>query len=121
MSVADPAHRALYARLEEVLGVEPAATLMIHLPPEPASRLATASDLADLGARIDQLFEQIDQRFEQIDRRLDKFDDRFEKRDDRFHAMHETLRDQMRFYSAISVGTMTALTGIFAVVVSIIV
>ncbi len=33
--------------------------------------------------------------------------------------MHETLRDQMRFYTATSVGSMTALTGILVVVVAI--
>ncbi len=43
----------LYARLEEVLGTEPAGILMNHIPAE--SDLATRTDVTDLGVRFDGL------------------------------------------------------------------
>jgi chaperonin cofactor prefoldin len=141
MSLVDPAHEALYARLEEVLGADHAATLMTHLPPTPAGRLATFDDIGVLSRsvddrfawvdqrfdRVDQRFERVDERFERVDERFDRMDERFDrlekrfdKMDDRFHDLQGAIRDQMRFYSGTTVAAMTALTAMFSFVVVLI-
>ena len=127
MSLVDPAQRALYARLEEVLGADHAATLMTHIPQTPASRLATAEDLAVLSRSVDarftwvdERFDRIDQRFDRIDGRFDRMEQRFEKMDDRFHDLHGAMREQMRFYTGTTVAAMTALTAMFTFAVTII-
>jgi hypothetical protein len=131
MSLVDPAQRALYARLEEVLGAEHAATLMTHLPP---ARLATADDLAGLSrgvderfarvderfAWIDERFDKVDGRFDRMDQRFDRMEQRFDKMDDRFHDLHGAMREQMRFYTGTTVAAMTALTAMFTFAVTII-
>ncbi len=100
---------------------------MTRLPPEPASRLATRTDIDTLSERIDTLseridvrFEAIDQRFDRMDQRFDRMDQRFERLDDRLHDLQDAMRDQMRFYTGTTVWAMTALTGMFAVVVALI-
>ena len=116
---------ALYARLEEVLGSEHAATLMTHMPSE--TDLATKADLAASTERTDTQFAAIDARFEQIDARFDAVDARFEQVDARFDRLeahmvrfdakldgfHEALRDQSRTYML----TMTGVMASFAAVV----
>ena len=141
MSLVDPAHEALYARLEEVLGADHAATLMTHLPPSPAGRLATFDDVGVLSrsvdgrfAWVDERFDKVDERFDKVDERFDKVDERFDrleerfdrlenrfdKIDDRFHDLQGAIRDQMRFYSGTTVAAMTALTAMFTFAVTII-
>ena len=95
MPASEPARHALYARLEEVLGPEHAETLMTHLPAQPSLQLATRSDIDRLEGRIEQLAAEV-------------------------REMHGVMRDQLRTYTLTTVGSMTALTGVFAVVVSII-
>ena len=74
--VADERSRAeLQRKLDEVLGPEPAATLMAALPSE---RVATKADLDALEERMNLLFEQVDLRFE-------LFENRF------FAALHEAI------------------------------
>ena len=107
MATPNPATRALYTRLREVLGDEHAETLMTYLPAQPGPELATRSDIAELDARLDQRFEKLDQRFE-------KLDQRFEKLDERIHQLHFALNNQLKNYSVIMVAGMTALTGIYA-------
>ncbi|MEN8234422.1 MAG: hypothetical protein ABFR89_05810 [Actinomycetota bacterium] len=125
---------AMYARLEEVLGPKHAETLMTYLPPEPGAEMATKADVAVLEHRfdrleelldrrfeqIDQRFEQIDQRFEQIDGRLDRMDRRFETMDDRMYGLQDVIRDQLRTYTVTMVGGMTALTAIYAALLTFI-
>ncbi len=134
MSLVDPAHEALYARLEEVLGADHAATLMTHLPPTPAGRLATFDDIGVLSRSVDDRFAWVDQRFDRVDERFDRMDERFDrmderfdrlekrfdKMDDRFHDLQGAIRDQMRFYSGTTVAAMTALTAMFSFVVVLI-
>jgi len=45
MSASNPETRALYTRLQEVLGDRHAETLMTYLPVEPGNQLATKSDM----------------------------------------------------------------------------
>jgi hypothetical protein len=120
LSLVDPAQRALYARLEEVLGADHAATLMTHLPPAPAARLATADDLAGLSRSVDARFAWVDERFDKIDERFDRLEHRFDKMDDRFHDLQGAMREQMRFYTGTTVAAMTALTAMFTFAVTII-
>jgi len=120
----------LYARLEEVLGPEPAGILMQHLPPE--SKVATSSDVAALSSQIDAVstrIDGIDTRIDSIDTRIDSievridsievrmegFEIRMERRmdrfDDRLDDFHAALREQTRHFILASTGTMVALTG----------
>jgi hypothetical protein len=59
MTIDERSRHELFTRLEEVLGPEPAATLMSHLPPVGWADVATKRDLDQLeqrlGARIDGL------------------------------------------------------------------
>lgn len=48
MSVDERSRHQLFQRLQEVLGAEEAATLMEHLPPGGAGRVATRDDLDSL-------------------------------------------------------------------------
>jgi hypothetical protein len=102
MAIEEPARRGLYARLEEVLGNDHAATLMRYLPSDRADGLATSADVAalrlDLGERMD--------RFEQ---RMDRFEQRMDRFEDRMHDFHGALREQTRTFVISSIGTMVAL------------
>jgi hypothetical protein len=89
MTSAEPARHALYSELERVIGTENARTLMTYLPTQPADEIATKADIARLEARFD-----------------------------RFEARFESRLDQMqRTYLVTVVAAMTALTGIFSLVV----
>jgi hypothetical protein len=105
MTTAEPARHALYNRLEEVLGPENAETLMTNLP---AAELATKTDVAEVRAEITAVRADL--------RRLE---DRFDRFDDRIDHMQEMMQTQFRSYTFVTIGSLTALTGIFAAVVSI--
>jgi len=94
VSVSDPHIRSLYARLEEVLGVEHADTLMSHLP-DRADELATKSDIATVRSDLASLAT------------------RFERLEDRFDRIQEMMHTQLKTYSVISLSAMTALTAIY--------
>jgi hypothetical protein len=81
--------------LEQVLGSEHAQTLMSYLPSEKPTELATRTDVADLGARLEQ-------RMDRIEQRMDKFDDRL-------HDLHGALREQTRTFVISSISSMVAL------------
>lgn len=80
----DRSRHELYRRLEEVLGLEAAATLIEHLPPVGWADVATKGDLAGLEQRLELRFDRIDDRFSRIDDRFGRIDDRFSRLDDRF-------------------------------------
>jgi hypothetical protein len=65
----------LYLKLEQVLGPEPAQTLMEHLPPVGWADVATKRDLDQLEGRVDQRFkaleERMELRFQGIEERID--------------------------------------------------
>ena len=102
MSTATPESRALYARLEEVLGTEHADTLMTYLPPHPATELATRPDIADLKADIAELKQGLDRVHDRID------------------ALHYSLADQLKTYTIVMVSALTALTAILGVTFAVI-
>jgi hypothetical protein len=69
----------LYNRLQEVLGADPATTLMTHLPPVAAADLLTGSEfadfkteMADFRTELRHRFDQIDARFEQVNKWIDR-------------------------------------------------
>lgn len=113
MAATNPETRALYTRLEEVLGDEHADTLMTYLPADPGSELATSGDIAALEASLDE-------RFDKVDRRLERIDQRFEQLDDRLFSLHGALNTQYKNFSITMVGGMTALTAIYAGLLAVI-
>jgi tetrahydromethanopterin S-methyltransferase subunit G len=134
MATANPQRADLYARLEEILGRPYADTLMTYLPEQPSATIATKDDIADLALRIDQLGERMERRFEQVDarfgqvdarfahmeRQFERVDHRFEQMENRFHIVRDDLRDQMKTYTLTVVGSMTALTAIYAGLLAVI-
>jgi hypothetical protein len=111
----------LYARLEEVLGTEPAGILMNQIPTE--SDLATRADVTDLGARFGDLekrFDRLDVRFDALEGRVDQLDARMDRLEahmvrfeDKLDGFHVALREQTRTYMY----TMTGVMAAFATVV----
>lgn len=69
----------LYNRLQEVLGADPATTLMTHLPPVAAGDLLTGSEFDEFKAEIRQRFGQIDARFDKIDAKFDQVNKRIDR------------------------------------------
>ena len=67
MAVDERARHRLYRKLEEVLGIEEAGTLMRHLPPVGSADIATKSDLAGLEERLTF---RMDSRMETMEHRL---------------------------------------------------
>jgi predicted nuclease with TOPRIM domain len=134
MTSAEPARHALYSRLEDVLGLAHAKTLMTHLPQQPSDEVTTKGDLAVLKADVDQRFDQVDQRFRQVDQRFDRLENRFDRLEDRFDRlegrfdrledrfglMEERMSGQQRFYVATTFGALTAMTAIFSIVVTVV-
>ncbi len=109
MSSPEPARHALYARLEEVLGPEHAETLMNHLPPQAAGDLATKADIV-----------RLEDRFDRLEGRFDRLEEHFHELSAEVRGMHGVMRDQLRTYTLTTIGAMTALTGAFAAIVTIV-
>jgi hypothetical protein len=89
MVVDDRSRHELYRRLEEVLGLEAATTLIEHLPPVGWADVATKADVAALEQRLELRFDRIDDRFDRIDDRFSRIDDRFAQIDDRFSRVDD--------------------------------
>jgi hypothetical protein len=98
MTNAEPARHALYAELEQVLGVEHAETLMTHLPQHTSDSVVTKADMAGLETR---------------------FDARFDRMEDRFNRMEDRMDKMQRNFLTVSFGTLTAMTAIFAFITHI--
>jgi Mg2+ and Co2+ transporter CorA len=105
MAAIEPARHALYSRLEEVLGRDHADTLMSHLPLEMNDQVATKGDLADMRRDLDQRFNRMDERFDRMEERFDRMEERMDR--------------NQRFYVGTTLGTLTAMTAIFSIIVSI--
>lgn len=95
MSASEPARLALYNRLGEVIGPDNAETLMSSLPLQPAADLATRADIADTRIEMGHLRVEIGE-------------------------MRAEMRSQYRTFLILTIGSLTALTGIFSVVVGLI-
>jgi hypothetical protein len=91
----------LCARLEEVLGAEPAGILMRQLPPN--DEIPTRTDLREFGAtvtgRMDGLeirMERLEVRMDGLDRRMERLEAHMERFDDRLDGFHAALHQQTR-------------------------
>ena len=115
----EAARYALYAELEQLLGTEHADTLMTSLPMEPTDHLATKTDVG----RLEEKFDRLEERFDRLEERFDRLEDKFDafavEIRGEVREMHTLMHDQFRNYTITMVGSMTALTAIFAVVVGI--
>jgi len=110
----------LYARLEEVLGTEPAGILMNQFPTE--SELATKADVTDLGTRFDGLerrfdrlevrFDALEGRVDQIDARMDRLEAHMVRFDDKLDGFHQALREQSRTYMLTMTGVMASFSAV---------
>jgi hypothetical protein len=95
MVVDDRSRHELYRRLEEVLGLEAATTLIEHLPPAGWGDVATKQDLAHLEDRIELRFGRVDERFNGIEERFNGIEERFKGLDWRFEALDDRLKGGM--------------------------
>ncbi len=126
MASNDAARHSLYAQLEHVLGHEHADTLMSYLPRDRNDEVATRSDIARLEERMDQRFSAMEQRFDQrfvameerFDQRFTAMEQRIARMEGRFDRMEERMDRMQRFYVGTTVGSMTALTAMFSLVVT---
>jgi polyhydroxyalkanoate synthesis regulator phasin len=82
---------------------------MTYLPQDRNDEAATKSDVAAVRDAIHQLGD-----------RFDRLEDRSDRLEDRFDRLEVTMRDQLKTYTLTTVGSMTALTAIFALVVGLI-
>lgn len=118
MTTEETDRRSLYDRLEEVLGVREAHTLMTYLPS--ATELATRADVDELKTevrglrgRFDGLEERMDIRMGAIERDMDRFHDhlqgfRWDMADFNTHlnGFHQSLREQARNFALSTVGAV---------------
>jgi hypothetical protein len=88
MALEQRARHELFLRLEQVLGPEPAESLMEMMPPVGWADVATKRDLDALEQRIDLRFEALDHKFEGMDHRFEAMDHKFEAK---FEAMNHQL------------------------------
>jgi hypothetical protein len=107
MVPSESARVALYSRLEEVLGPQHAETLMTSLPMESAARLATRDDIV----RLEDRFDRLEDRFDRLEVRLEG---RIDALAGEVRGLQGAMREQLRTYTVTTVGAMTALTGIYA-------
>lgn len=98
MAVSEEARHALYRRLEEVLGLPEATTMMESVPPVGWGDVATRRDLDMLETRLTG---QMDRRFGEIDRRFGDIDRRFGE-------MHERLAEWNRTVIYANLGAVLA-------------
>ncbi len=88
MALDERARHELFRRLEQVLGPEPAESLMEMMPPVGWADVATKRDLDALEQRIDLRFEAMDHKFEAMDHKFEAMDHKFEAK---FEAMNHQL------------------------------
>lgn len=73
----------LYNRLQEVLGNEPATTLMTYLPPIAGPDLLTKSVFEKRMTEVDERFVRVDKRFDQVDDRFIRVEDQLDHIDEK--------------------------------------
>lgn len=120
IAVDERSRHELYRKLEEVLGPDPASTMMAHLPPVGWADVATKHDLAALEERLDLRFQVVDERFTSLEQRLDErfkaTDWRFEGLEERFKATSFELRAS--FEHELRSQTLTIMFGMISIVLT---
>ncbi len=96
----------LYARLQEVLGPEPASILMQHLPS--IDDLATKSDVLALRSDVSALQSDV----QDLTRRVGGLEQRMERLEERMDSFHGALREQTRQFILAMVGTMASFAAV---------
>ena len=99
----------LYARLEEVLGAEPAGILMRQLTPH--DEILTKSDLRQFETTVTGRMDGLEIRIDRLETHMERFDDRL----DGFHAaLHQQTRNFILWTSAVmaSFSTVIVASGI---------
>jgi len=99
----------LYARLEEVLGAEPAGILMRQLTPH--DEILTKSDLRQFETTVTGRIDGLEIRIDRLETHMERFDDRL----DGFHAaLHQQTRNFILWTSAVmaSFSTVIVASGI---------
>lgn len=95
MAIDERTRHELHQRLDQVLGVDQAATLMAHLPPTGWGDVVTREYL-DLAlqaqdARLESRFAHVDAQFAQVDARFAQVDGRFAQVDGRLDRLEDTI------------------------------
>lgn len=120
MGESEAARLAYYNHLREELGEDNADAIMTHVPTQPVSKLATQSDTDRLETRFDRL----ENRSDRLETRVDRLETRVDRLESEMRAgfteIHAALREQYRNYSILTIGSLTALTAIFSVIVGLI-
>ncbi len=108
----------LYARLEEILGAEPAGLLMRQLPP--TGELLTKTDLHELftpvTGRMDGLETRMDgleTRMERLETRMERLETRMERLETRMDGLYTAIHQQTRSF----IVSMSAVMASFSAVV----
>lgn len=113
MAVDERARHELHTRLEEILGADPATTLMSYLPPVAWADVARKHDIDELRREMDLRFELVDRGFEQVDERFDRVDQRFGVLEERIvGALYRELNQQSRALFFALAGLLITLTGL---------
>jgi hypothetical protein len=94
----------LYARLEEILGAEPAGLLMRQLPP--TGELLTKTDLHEL-------FTPVTGRMDGLETRMDGLEIRMERLETRMDGLYTAIHQQTRSF----IVSMSAVMASFSAVV----
>ena len=100
----------LYARLEEVLGTEPAGILMSHIPTE--TDLVTKRDITHLESRFEIRMDGFEGRMDRFETRMDRLDARMERFEDKLDGFHQALREQSRTYMLTMTGVMASFSAV---------
>ena len=106
MASPNPETRALYNRLREVLGDDHADTLMTYLPQQHVTELATKGDIAEATVDLKADIAELNHGLERVHDRID--------------SLHYQLADQLKTYTVVMVGALTALTAIIGVTFAVI-
>jgi hypothetical protein len=99
----------LYARLEEILGAEPAGLLMRQLPP--TGELLTKTDLHELFTPVTGRMDGLETRMERLETRMERLETRM---DGLYTAIHQQTRSFIVSMSAVmaSFSAVVIATGI---------
>jgi hypothetical protein len=101
----------LYARLEEILGAEPAGLLMRQLPP--TGELLTKTDLHELFTPVTGRMDGLETRMDGLETRMERLEIRMERLETRMDGLYTAIHQQTRSF----IVSMSAVMASFSAVV----